>query len=98
MDCYTISVKFVMACVYFFAGSLETAFRRGDACCARFIHPVHQSTKLGLEVLEPSKSGHSGSLTETILKIFERCGLPCNLVNLGIELERLEDGWEDTRE
>ena len=94
----TVSVKLVMACIYFSAGSLEAAFRRGDACCARFIHPVHQSTKLGLEVLEPSKSGHSSSLTETILKILGRCGLPCNLVNLGIELECLEDGWEDTCE
>ena len=87
-----------MSCIDFSAGSLEATLRRGDACCTRFIHPVHQSAKLGLEVLEPSKGGNGSSLTETILKIFERRSLPCNLVNLGVELEGLEDGWEYTCE
>ena len=87
-----------MACVDFFAGSLEASLRWGDTCCTRFIHPVHQSMKFGLKVVEPSKSCNGSGLTETILEIFERCSLPCNLVNLGIELERLEDGWEDTGE
>ena len=94
----TVGGKFVMACTDLLAGSLKAALWRGNACLTRFIHPVHQSAKLCMEVLERAKSGNGSSLPEAILDTFERCGLFHNLVDVDVELECLENGWKDAGE